>query len=114
MGHYFTVNPKDGTLTATGGLDEGSYTVNVSVTDGKFTTQSQAEVEAVDIENEMIENAVILQLSGATPEEFLLSYKRHFHREIKNILNVKSRDVVILSLQKSKKREKRDAFNKKK
>ncbi|CAL4061882.1 unnamed protein product, partial [Meganyctiphanes norvegica] len=112
--HYFSINPKDGTLSTTGGLDKGSYTINVSVTDGKFTKHSQAEVEVIDIENEMIQNAVILQLIGATPEEFLLSYKRNFHRAVKIILNVKSRDVVILSLQKSENRERRDTFSKKK
>nr|XP_053631087.1 fat-like cadherin-related tumor suppressor homolog isoform X2 [Cherax quadricarinatus] len=109
---YFTINPRDGTLSAQGGLDEGSYTVNISVTDGKFTTFSEAEAEVVDISDDMVESAVIVQLAGATPEEFLLSYRRSFHRGVKNLLNAKSRDVIILSLQNSHARARRDSKKK--
>lgn len=105
---YFAINPQDGTLSAQGGLDEGSYTVNISVTDGKFTTYSEAEADVVDISDDMVNSAVIVQLAGATPEEFLLSYRRSFHRSIKNLLNAKSRDVIILSLQNSHSRVRRD------
>ncbi|KAG7169023.1 fat-like cadherin-related tumor suppressor-like, partial [Homarus americanus] len=105
---YFGTNPQDGTLSAQGGLDEGTYTVNVSVTDGKFTTFSEVEVDVVDISDDMVENAVILRLGGANPEEFLLSYRRSFHRGVKNLLNAKSRDVIILSLQNSNARVRRD------
>ena len=106
---YFSINSHNGTLAAQNGIDEGSYVVNISVSDGKFTTFSQAEAEVIDINSEMINNSVIIQLEGASPEEFLLSYKRRFHRGIKNLLNVKSRDVVILSLQPSHKRFKRSS-----
>ncbi|CAL4064237.1 unnamed protein product, partial [Meganyctiphanes norvegica] len=113
--HYFRINSRNGTLAVKNSLDEGSYTINISVTDGKFTKHTQAVVEVVDIKNEIIENSVILQLGGATPQEFLLSYKRHFHRTIKNILSVKSRDVVIIGLQNGvHKRYRRGNINKNK
>lgn len=105
---YFGMNPRDGSLSAKGGLDEGSYTVNISVTDGKYTAFTDAEIDVVDISTDMVESAVIVQLGGASPEEFLLSYKRNFHRGVKNLLNAKSRDVVILSLQNSHGRTRRD------
>lgn len=105
---YFAINPRDGSLSAKGGLDEGSYTVNISVTDGKFTAFTDAEIDVVDISSDMVENAVIVQLGGASPKEFLLSYRRNFHRGVKNLLNAKSRDVVILSLQNSHGRARRD------
>ncbi|XP_063848744.1 fat-like cadherin-related tumor suppressor homolog isoform X3 [Scylla paramamosain] len=106
---YFNVNPRDGTLSALGGLDEGAYTVNISVTDGKFTTFSKADVDVVNVTEEMVRSSVIIQLGGASPEEFLLSYRRSFHRAIKNLLNAKSRDVIILSLQDSPSRMRRDS-----
>ncbi|XP_064094852.1 fat-like cadherin-related tumor suppressor homolog isoform X3 [Macrobrachium nipponense] len=109
---YFSINSHNGTLAAQGGLDEGTYLVNISVSDGKFTTYSKAEAEVIDISTEMINNSVIIQLEGATPEEFILSYKRRFHRGIKNLLNVKSRDVIILSLQPSRTRFRRNTKKK--
>lgn len=109
---YFDINPRDGTLTSVGGLDEGAYTVNISVTDGKFTTFSKAEVDVISVTEDMVNNAVIIQLGGASPEEFLLSYRRSFHRAIKNLLNAKSRDVIILSLQDNPSRMRRDGRNK--
>lgn len=105
---YFSINPQDGTLAAVGGLDEGSYSVNISVSDGKFTTLSEANIDVVDVNEDMVKSGVIVQLGGASAEEFLLSYRRNFHRAIKNLLSAKSRDVIILSLQNSRKRGRRD------
>lgn len=109
---YFDINPRDGTLSSVGGLDEGAYTVNISVTDGKFTAFSKAEVDVINVTEDMVDSGVIIQLGGASPEEFLLSYRRSFHRAIKNLLNVKSRDVIILSLQDSPSRIRRNSRKK--
>ena len=94
------------------GLDEGSYVVNVSVTDGKFTTVSQAETDVVAITDAMVDEALVMQLGGASPEEFLLSYKRSFHRAVKSLFGVKPRDVVVLSIQRSKTRDTRQTKKK--
>lgn len=40
-----------------------------------------------------------MQLGGASPEEFLLSYKRSFNCAVKSLFGVKPRDVVVLSIQ---------------
>ena len=94
------------------GLDEGSYVVNVSVTDGKFTTVSQAETDVVAITDAMVDEALVMQLGGASPEEFLLSYKRSFHRAVKSLFGVKPRNVVVLSIQRSKTRDTRQTKKK--
>ena len=105
---YFGINSRDGTLSSRGGLDEGSYKVNISVTDGKFVTYSKADIDVINVTEEMVRSSVIIQLGGASPEEFLRTYRRNFHRAIKNLLNAKSRDVIILSLQSSAGRIRRE------
>lgn len=45
------------------------------------------------------DEALVMQLGGASPEEFLLSYKRSFNCAVKSLFGVKPRDVVVLSIQ---------------
>ena len=105
---YFAIGRGDGTLTAKGLLDEGIYSLNISVSDGKFTSYSDITIEMIDVDDEMLKNSVIIRLAGASPEDFLVSYRRSFHRGIRSILNTKSRDVVILGLQPVPTRMRRD------
>lgn len=96
---YFAMDRADGSLRSKGLLDEGIYSLNTSVSDGKFTSYSDITIEMNDVDEEMLKNAVIVRLSGASAEDFLISYRRSFHRGIRNILNTKSRDIVILGIQ---------------
>ena len=107
-GRYFSIDSKSGVFNAKGRLDEGVYSINISVSDGKFTEFSNVVIETIDITEDMLKNAVIIRLSGASTENFLLSYRRSFHRGIRNIMNVKSRDIVILGLQTTPSRHRRD------
>ena len=110
---YFDVDEYKGTFSAKGPLDAGTYSVNVTVSDGKYKTSSEADVTVIDVSDNMIESAVVIQLNGVTPEKFLLAYRRSFHRAIRGSLNVKSRDIIILSLQHSNEaRRKRESYKK--
>lgn len=95
----FSIDLESGRLSTTRSLGDGHYSMNVSVSDGKFTTYSPAKIQVNDITDDMIVNGMILVLGGATPEEFILSYRRSFLRSVKNIMNVDSNDVIILSIQ---------------
>lgn len=55
----FEITP-DGTLTAQA-LDVGEYTVNVTVTDGKFVTSAPVKVSVDLISEEMLANAVVIR-----------------------------------------------------
>lgn len=100
--HLFDVDKLDGRLLAFAGLDSGDYKINISVTDGKYTSFGTVDVEVTTITAEMIKNAITIQLSNTDAEEFVKNYKRDFQRVLKLELGVRSRDIEIISIQKSK------------
>ena len=77
----------------------GVYSLNVSVSDGKFTTFQSARVTVTMVTENILENAVILRFGKITPEEFVDSYKNSFVKIMKNLFNVRSKDVEILGVQ---------------
>ncbi|XP_064481302.1 fat-like cadherin-related tumor suppressor homolog isoform X2 [Ornithodoros turicata] len=97
--HLFSVDREDGTLVALPGLDVGKYTVNVSVSDGKFTTHAAVSVEVDLVSEEGLANAVGIRLDSVTPEDFLVTYKKGFLRGLRSLLNVRLKDVQIISIQ---------------
>ncbi|XP_076056118.1 FAT atypical cadherin kugelei isoform X2 [Oratosquilla oratoria] len=111
---YFSIDTQSGMLSARDGLDSGKYIVNISVTDGKFLVHSQATVEVLDVSDEMVDNAIIIQLGGATPEKFLLSYWKNFLRGVRKIMKVRPEDVIILSLREISQRSRRDSSKRQK
>ena len=103
LSEKFRIDLENGTLKSRGSLSDGRYAMNISVSDGKFKTYSPATIEVSNVEDDMIGNGLIIVLGGADPEEFILSYRRSFLRSVKNIMNVKTDDVLVLSVQKRKK-----------
>ena len=97
--NLFQIDRRDGTLTALAGLDIGVYSLNVSVSDGKFTAFQSARVTAALVTDITLENAVTLRLAKITPENFVDSYRNSFVKILKNLFNVRSKDVVILGVQ---------------
>ena len=103
----FQIDLENGSLRSVSKLVEGSYSMNISVSDGKFTTFSPATVEVNDVEDSMIQNGLIVVLGGANPEDFLISYRTSFLRSVASILDVAMSEVIILSIQHTPKRSKR-------
>ena len=97
--HLFEMDRRDGTLVALQGLDVGVYSLNVSVSDGKFTSFESARVSVNLVTDELLEKAVVVQLAKVAPEDFLRSYRKSFVKVVKTLLNVRSKDVEILGLQ---------------
>ena len=54
-------------------------------------------VELVD--DDMLDAGVIVRFADVSLEDFILIYQKGFVKIIKNILNIKTADVVILSMQ---------------
>ena len=81
------------------GLDVGSYNLNVSVSDGKFTSFQSARVSVEMVTDKMLEQAVIIRFAKITPEEFVDSFKISFVKILKNLFNVRSKDVEIFGVQ---------------
>ncbi|XP_060561268.1 LOW QUALITY PROTEIN: protocadherin Fat 1-like [Ruditapes philippinarum] len=99
--HLFDIDKLDGRLLAFAGLDSGNYMINVSVTDGKYTSYGSVDVEVTTITTEMIANAITLQLADVDAEKFVKNYKRDFQRVLKRELGVRTRDIEIINIQKS-------------
>lgn len=95
----FELDSEDGTLIAKPGLDVGAYTVNVSVTDGKFYTYSSVKVNVLLISDEALQNAIILTIRDITADDFVTSYRKNFLKAVRNIMNVRTKDVFIISIQ---------------
>lgn len=113
--NLFTIDRNNGTLTALPRLDVGEYRLNVSVTDGKFTSYSIVKVSVDLVSEEMLTNAVIVRFRNVSPLDFVLSHRKGFVRAIRNALGARPKDVIIISVQPSstnlakKRRNKRQA-----
>ncbi|XP_063233580.1 fat-like cadherin-related tumor suppressor homolog [Bacillus rossius redtenbacheri] len=97
----FAVDATDGTLSALPRLDAGEYEVNVSVTDGKFSSRTTVRVSVEAISDEMVRNAAVLKFRGTSPSDFVLSHKKGFQHAVRSCFDVRSRDVVVVSVQPS-------------
>lgn len=95
----FEIDSEDGTLIAKPGLDVGAYSVNISVTDGKFLAYSAVKVNVVLITDEALQNAVILTIREMTAEDFVTNYRKSLLKAVRNIMNVRTKDVFIISIQ---------------
>ena len=97
--HLFSIDSTDGTLVAFPGLDAGKYKINVTVSDGKYMTYGSVELEVTVITEEMIENSAVVELRSISVKEFITNYKKTFIRVMKNVFNVRMKDIVIISIQ---------------
>jgi protocadherin Fat 1/2/3 len=101
MDGLFSVSSTGGKLIAHRKLDIGQYLLNVSVTDGKFTTVADITVHIQQVTQEMLNHTVAIRFANLTPEEFVGDYWRNFQRALRNILGVRKNDIQIVSLQPS-------------
>ncbi|XP_037068712.1 protocadherin Fat 1-like [Pollicipes pollicipes] len=74
----FELDPDDGSLVTLAGIDAGLYRLNVSVTDGKFTSHTAVTVDVSEITDQMARHAVSVTLASLTPRAFVLSYMKPF------------------------------------
>ncbi|XP_006741893.1 protocadherin Fat 1 [Leptonychotes weddellii] len=101
MDKLFSVSSTGGKLIAHKKLDVGQYLLNVSVTDGKFTTVADVTVHIRQITQEMLNQTIAIRFANLTPEEFVGDYWRNFQRALRNVLGVRRNDIQIVSLQPS-------------
>ncbi|KAF5307382.1 hypothetical protein FQR65_LT07099 [Abscondita terminalis] len=97
----FRIDRTDGTLTALPRLDVGDYRLNVSVTDGKYYAHTIVKVIVEIVSEDMLENAVVVRFREVSPEAFVLSHRKGFVRAVRNAMNSRLKDVIIISVQPS-------------
>ncbi|XP_074848983.1 protocadherin Fat 1 isoform X2 [Carettochelys insculpta] len=101
MESLFSVSSTGGKLIAHKRLDVGQYLLNVTVTDGKFTTAADIIVHIRQITQELLNHSIAIRFANLAPEEFIGDYWRNFQRALRNILGVRRSDIQIVSLQPS-------------
>lgn len=95
----FEIDPVDGTLRALDALDAGEYSVNVSVSDGRFIRYAEARVIVEGITSDMIDSAVVVRLEYLTAEQFVTSHLSSFIWALRAELSIREGDVRLLSMQ---------------
>ncbi|KAG8128509.1 hypothetical protein E2320_015344 [Naja naja] len=97
----FSVGLSDGKIIATEGLQHGHYSLNVSVSDGTFSTITRVQVHVWSFSQDALDKAVTLHFRHLNPEEFISDHWRNLQRFLGNILETKRQNVHMASLQPS-------------
>uniref|UniRef100_A0A3Q3LLL1 FAT atypical cadherin 2 n=1 Tax=Mastacembelus armatus TaxID=205130 RepID=A0A3Q3LLL1_9TELE len=103
-GGRFSVDMADGKIWADENLQDGSYSLNVSVTDGKFSVWTGVKVHVWVPDQRALDSGLTLQLVGISPEEFLGDHWRGLQRSLGQALGLPRQELHLVSLQ-----EQRDA-----
>lgn len=100
-GVLFSVSASDGKVIALKPLDVGHYPLNVTVTDGRFTTAADVTVHVRQAPRQALDNSIAVRFANIAPEEFIGDYWRNFQRALRNIAGVRRSEVQLVSLQPS-------------
>ncbi|XP_015819377.1 protocadherin Fat 1a isoform X4 [Nothobranchius furzeri] len=100
-GDLFSVSASDGKVIALRPLDVGHYSLNVTVSDGRFTTPADVNVHMRQAARQALDNSVAVRFANIAPEEFIGDYWRNFQRALRNIAGVRRSEVQLVSLQPS-------------
>ncbi|XP_036424561.1 protocadherin Fat 1 [Colossoma macropomum] len=105
-GHdLISVSGSDGRLLARRGLDVGRYPLNVSVSDGRFSSSASITVHVWQVTQQMLDGSVSVRFAGITAEDFIQEHWRNFQRAIRSVhsragpYTRQRSDMQILSLQ---------------
>lgn len=92
----FSIDPHNGVLTASPGLDPGRYSLNISVSDGKFLSYGSIKITVEPLWDEMLQNAYSIRIPGMTPHTFILTQRKTLLKGLKSML---MREISVLSVQ---------------
>ncbi|KAK7921896.1 hypothetical protein WMY93_008798 [Mugilogobius chulae] len=95
----FSVGLSDGKIWAQDSLQEGVYSLNVSVSDGKFVVFSGVKVHVWAARQTALDGGVTLQFVGVGPEEFIGDHWRGVQRSLGLALGLSRQEVHLVSLQ---------------
>lgn len=94
------LNSESGELRGTfGTIGNREILLNISVSDGKFTTFSNLTIIFHEISAEMIEQSVAIRFLNVSPEEFLANYFGKFSQIFTKNHAFRAKNVQIISIQ---------------
>uniref|UniRef100_A0A665T2A5 FAT atypical cadherin 3a n=1 Tax=Echeneis naucrates TaxID=173247 RepID=A0A665T2A5_ECHNA len=96
----FKISPRDGKIIALGGLDAGTYSLNASVSDGRFAVPVPVSVHVEQATPEMLREAVTVRFESVAPRDFVALHLRSLLRVLQRAAASQQRDALrLLSLQ---------------
>ncbi|OCT86214.1 protocadherin Fat 2 [Xenopus laevis] len=96
----FSVGHADGKIMALESLHQGHYNLNVTVSDGTFSTSAPVHIYVWCFSKEDLKLSLVLRFKDVSPEEFIGDHWRSLQRFIGNLLKVDRQQIQMASLQK--------------
>lgn len=81
------MDSKSGAIRSYYRLDAGTYLLNVSASDGRFTRYGLIEVKVVLVTDEMMSEALEVSIDGITAGEFVSIHQRSLERAVTSASN---------------------------
>uniref|UniRef100_A0A8C3A881 FAT atypical cadherin 3a n=1 Tax=Cyclopterus lumpus TaxID=8103 RepID=A0A8C3A881_CYCLU len=96
----FKISPRDGKIIALGGLDAGRYSLNASVSDGRFAVPVPVSVHVEQATPEMLREAVTVRFESVAPQDFVALHLKSVLKVLRQASASQQRDTLhLLSLQ---------------
>ncbi|XP_032363308.1 protocadherin Fat 3 isoform X4 [Etheostoma spectabile] len=96
----FKISPRDGKIIALGGLDAGRYSLNASVSDGRFAVPVPVSVHVEQATVEMLREAVTVRFESVAPQDFVASHLKSVLKVLQQAATSQQQDTLhLLSLQ---------------
>lgn len=95
----FSVDSSDGRVVAEEVLAPGTYTLNISVSDGTSIASAPVRVHVWAASQQSLNHGFGLRLAGLSPEDFLGDHWRGLQRSLSTALGLPRHELHIASLQ---------------
>ncbi|KAJ4935549.1 hypothetical protein JOQ06_017081, partial [Pogonophryne albipinna] len=96
----FKISPRDGKIIALGGLDAGRYSLNASVSDGRFAVPVPVSVHVEQATPEMLREAVTVRFESVSPQDFVALHLKSVLKVLQQAAASQQQDKLhVLSLQ---------------
>uniref|UniRef100_A0A8C9WZ58 FAT atypical cadherin 3a n=1 Tax=Sander lucioperca TaxID=283035 RepID=A0A8C9WZ58_SANLU len=96
----FKISPRDGKIIALGGLDAGRYSLNASVSDGRFAVPVPVSVHVEQATLEMLREAVTVRFESVAPQDFVALHLKSVLKVLQQAAASQQQDTLhLLSLQ---------------
>ncbi|XP_047449674.1 protocadherin Fat 3a isoform X3 [Mugil cephalus] len=96
----FKINSHDGKINALGGLDAGWYSLNASVSDGRFAVPVSVSVHVEQVIPEMLREAVTVRFESVEPQQFVALHLKSLLKLFQKVAASQQLDTLhLLSLQ---------------
>ncbi|XP_053574662.1 protocadherin Fat 2 [Bombina bombina] len=97
----FSVGFSDGKVIALESLQQGHYVFNITVSDGTFYSLASVNIYVWCFSQEALDQSLILQFKGLSPEEFIADHWRSLQRFLGNLFKTDRQQIQMAGLQKN-------------